>query len=63
VSEEVAGVALTREDIEAQLRVLEQNQREQESSLLKMYGARIALQQLLALLDVREGKVTPPPED
>lgn len=56
-------MALTREDIEAQLRVLEQNQREQESSLLKMYGARIALQQLLALLDVREGKVTPPPED
>lgn len=44
---------LSKSDIEAQLRVLEQNQREQEAGLLKMYGAKIALQQLLALIDSR----------
>lgn len=50
---------LTKADIEAQLRTLAENQRDQEAGLLKMRGAQIALQQLLALIDSREN----PPDE
>lgn len=48
------GAVVSRADLETQLRVLEQNMRQQEADLLRMRGGQIALQQLLALLDSRE---------